>query len=75
VPFDPAKWPNAVRISTLLERGWRLGVHCNSCAHFALLDPATVPLPPETFVPALEGRFKCTRCGSRATEARPEYPR
>jgi hypothetical protein len=29
----------------------------------------------ESYVPALAGRFRCTRCGSRQTEARPHYSR
>jgi hypothetical protein len=32
-----------------------------------------VPLPAEAPLPALEGRFRCERCGSRQTSARPHF--
>jgi hypothetical protein len=44
-------------------------------AHTANFDPAALPLAPETILPALAGRFRCTRCGSRETEARPDHSR
>ena len=73
--FDPAKWPNAVRVRDLIAKGTPLEVHCNRCAWSRTFDPAELPLDPESFVPALAGRFRCTRCGSRETEARPHYSR
>ena len=51
-----------------------MGVHCKKCARHVVMDPATLHLAPETPVPSLAGRFKCTRCGSKQTEARPEWP-
>ena len=51
-----------------------MGMHCMKCARHVVLDPATLHLAPETPVPSLAGRFKCTRCGSKQTEARPEWP-
>ena len=73
--FDPERFPNAVRISDLIERGLPLAAHCYTCGRSANLDLATLPLPRGTFVPALARRFKCTRCGSRETDARPDYSR
>jgi hypothetical protein len=32
-----------------------------------------LPFAPETPVPLLGGRFKCTRCGSTKSSARPEW--
>ena len=55
-----------------------MGVHCMKCARHVVLDPATLHLAPETPVPSLAGRFRCTRCGSKQTEApssRKEYQR
>jgi hypothetical protein len=72
--FDPAKWPTAFRIGDLIAKKMLLGVHCNKCGRFRTLDPAAVPIANETYVPALDRRFKCTRCGSRETQARPHFP-
>ena len=72
--FNPAKHPTAVRVGDLIEAGRMIQVHCNKCAHYRLMDPAELPLSASVFVPALGGRFRCTRCGSRETEARPHYP-
>ncbi len=73
--FDPAKYPNAVTIGYLIEYGMALEVHCLKCGRFRTMAPAETGIPPETPVPALAGRFKCSRCGSRETEARPHYQR
>ena len=59
--FDPAKWPNAVRVRDLIAEGTPLEVHCNRCAWSRTFDPAELPLDPDSFVPALAGRFPCTR--------------
>lgn len=64
-----------VDIAYLLERGLLLELHCHDCARYAELEPASLGLPPETIVPSLRGRFKCSRCGSKKTEARPHYGR
>ena len=72
MPFD-SRWPDAATIAYLIERGLPLQTHCNKCGRARNFDPTTLPLAPETIVPALEGRFRCTRCGSRETSARPDY--
>jgi hypothetical protein len=71
--FVARKRPDAVTIGRLIEQGLPLGVHCLPCGCYAALDPAALPLAPTVPVPALEGRFRCGRCGSRDTTARPEY--
>ena len=74
MPFDSARWPNAVTVAGLIEQAMPLGIHCIKCGRHVEADPASLPLPGEAPVPSLSGRFKCTRCGSRQTEARPEFP-
>ena len=74
MPFDAQRWPNAVTIGWLIAERMGMGVHCNKCARHVVMDPATLHLAPETPVPSFAGRFKCTRCGSKQTEARPEWP-
>ena len=74
MPFDARQWPNAVTIGWLIAERMGMGVHCRKCARHVVMDPAKLHLAPETPVPSLAGRFKCTRCGSKQTEARPEWP-
>jgi hypothetical protein len=57
-------------IGKLIDRAMQLEAHCHKCGQFALLSPRALPLPPEAPLPALEGRFRCERCGSRETTAR-----
>src|SRR4051794_65047 len=72
--FDHARWPDAITLAWLINERMGMGVHCQTCARHAVLDPAALPFAPDTPVPSLRGRFKCTRCGSRLSEARPEWP-
>ena len=74
MPFDSARWPNAVTIAWLIAERMQMGVYCQKCARHVVLNPAALPFAVETPVPSLAGRFKCTRCGSTMTEVRPEYP-
>ena len=74
MPFDAARWPDAITVAQLIERAIPMSVHCHKCGRSKVLDPATLPLRREAPVPSLGGRFRCMRCGSRQTEARPEYP-
>jgi len=73
--FDAAKWPNAVTIGKLIARGQLLGVHRFKCGRHAAFDAKVMPLRSDLPVPSLAGRFKCKRCGSKDTEARPEFPK
>ena len=54
----------------LIADGERMEVHCYDCGRCRVMDPASLPLSPDEFVAGLGGRFRCTRCGSRKTEAR-----
>ncbi len=45
------------------------------CCHERDINPATVPLPVETPVPEVGKHMKCSACGSRKIDAKPElYP-
>jgi DNA-directed RNA polymerase subunit RPC12/RpoP len=72
--FGARRYPNAVTIGWLIAEEMRMGVHCHPCGRHVVLDPATLLLAHGLLVPSLERRFRCTRCGSRSTEARPEFP-
>jgi hypothetical protein len=71
--FDSSRWPNAVTIGKLIDRAMQLEAHCHHCGRCAVLDPGRLPLPAAAPLPALEGRFRCERCGSRETTARPHF--
>ena len=52
-----------------------LWVYCCDCGHERDVNPATVPLPAETPVPAIGKHMKCSACGSRKINTKPElYP-
>lgn len=54
------------RSGWLIKNELGLGVHCNQCDKFAVLDPASLSFALDVPVPSLGGRFKCSRCGSTA---------
>lgn len=62
-----------VTLGDLIASGRGLSVHCIKCGRHTVLAPETVPLPAAKPVPEMAGRFKCSQCGSRHTEARPDY--
>lgn len=72
--FDLQRWPDAVTIAWLIERGLDAGLHCYPCGRHVVVKPAALPFAADTPMPAMEGRFRCTRCGSTKTAARPEWP-
>ena len=74
MPFDARRHPNAVTFQWLIDNGLDVGLHCHPCGRHVVVPVRSLPIPVETPVPACAGRFKCTRCGSRKTEARPEWP-
>jgi hypothetical protein len=74
ISFDAKRWPNAVTIRDLIAERMGMGVHCQKCRRHVVMDPAKLHLTVDTPVPSLAGRFKCTRCGSKQTEAWPEWP-
>ncbi len=52
-----------------------LWCYCRECCRERDVEPATIPLPPEFPVPEVGSRMKCSACGSRAVETKPElYP-
>jgi hypothetical protein len=64
-----------VTFGDLARDGKLLWVYCTECYHERDLDPSAVPLPAETPVPSVGKRMKCSACGSRNIDARPElYP-
>ena len=64
-----------VTLGDLARDGKLLWVYRTECCHGRDLDPSTVPLPAETPVPSVGKHMKCSACGSRKIDARPElYP-
>jgi len=52
-----------------------LWVYCRDYCLESDVNPATVPLPRDTPVPEVGKHMKCSKCGSRKVDARPElYP-
>jgi hypothetical protein len=64
-----------VTLGDLIREGKLLWTYCRDRYHECDVDPATIPLPPEFPVPEVGSRMKCSACGSRAVETKPElYP-
>ena len=65
----------AVLLSHLIRDGKLLWCYCTDCCREADVDPASLSLPPDTPVPSLKARMRCSGCGSRKVDVRPElYP-
>lgn len=57
-----------VTLADLIRDDKLLWVYCGDCGHERDVNPANVPLPGDK-------RMKCSKCGSRKIDARPElYP-
>ena len=64
-----------VTLADLVRDDKLLWVYCSECGRERDMNPATVPLPPETPVPEVGKHMKCLACGSRKIDVRPElYP-
>ncbi len=64
-----------VTLRDLIREDKLLWVYCRDCCHERDVNPASVPLPPDTPVPEVGKKMKCSKCGSRKIDARPElYP-
>jgi hypothetical protein len=64
-----------VTLGDLVREDKLLWVYCCECGHERDVTPATVPLPHETPVPEIRKHMKCSNCGSRKIDTRPElYP-
>jgi hypothetical protein len=64
-----------VTLGDLIRDDKLLWVYCCDCGHERDLSPATVPLAPVTPVPEIGKHMKCSECGSRKIDTKPElYP-
>ena len=65
-----------VTLGDLVRDDKLLGVYCCACGRERDVCPATVPLPADTPVPDVSKRMKCSVCGSRKINTKPElYPK
>ena len=64
-----------VTLDDLARAGKLLWVYCCDCGRERDVDPLSVPLPPNFPVPSVATRMKCSACGSRKINTKPElYP-
>jgi hypothetical protein len=64
-----------VTLGHLIADDKLLWCYCRRCGHERDVNPVTVPLPPETPVPDVGKHMKCSLCGSREIDTKPElYP-
>ena len=64
-----------VTLGDLVRDDKLLWVYCCDCGHERDVNPAAVPLPAETPVPEVGKRMRCSKCGSRKINTKPElYP-
>jgi hypothetical protein len=50
-------------------------VYCCACGHEVDLNPLSLPLPDGTPVPDVRWSMRCTICGAKKADTRPElYP-
>jgi hypothetical protein len=62
-----------VTIADLMREEKLLWVYCNDCGRERDVDPKSLAVPATTPVPVLGRRFmKCSSCGSRKIDTRPE---
>jgi hypothetical protein len=61
-----------VTLGDLIEAKKLLWVHCCDCGHERDVDPATLPLSWDTPVPFISTHTKCSVCGSRKINTKPE---
>ena len=66
----------AVTLGDLITDKKLMWTYCLDCGRERDVDPAGLPLPPETPIPGLGRRhMRCRSCASRKIETRPElYP-
>jgi hypothetical protein len=64
-----------VTLDDLSRAGKLLWLYCCDCGRERDIEPASLPLPPDIPVPLVGQRMKCSACGSRKINAKPElYP-
>jgi hypothetical protein len=59
-------------LGDLIRDGKLLWLYCRECHRERDVDPATIPLPPDVPVPEIGKRMKCSACGSRKIDSRPD---
>ena len=65
----------SVTLGMLIEADKLLWVYCRDCGHERDVNPAMVPLPADTLVPDVGNHMRCSLCGSRKIDTKPElYP-
>ena len=64
-----------VTLGDLIEAKKLLSVYCCDCGHERDVDPAALSLSWDTPVPFISTHMKCSACGSRKINTKPElYP-
>ena len=64
-----------VALGDVARDGKLLWVYCCDCDRERDIEPLSIGLPAETPVPSVGKRMKCSACGSRKIDAKPElYP-
>lgn len=64
-----------VTLGDLVRDDKLLWVYCTDCGHERDVTPGAVPLPADTPVPDVAKRMKCSKCGSRKINSKPQlYP-
>jgi hypothetical protein len=61
-----------VSLGNLIEAEKLLWVYCCDCGHERDVDPAVLPLSWNTPLPLIGTHMKCSACGSRKINAKPE---
>jgi hypothetical protein len=71
----PSGQGGSSHLGDLVREDKLLWVYCCDCGHERDVSPAMVPLPAETSVPDVGKHMKCSACGSRKINTKPElYP-
>jgi hypothetical protein len=64
-----------VTLGNLIAANKLLWYYCTACGHERDLEPSMLPLPGDTPVPDVRWSMRCTRCGAKKADTRPElYP-
>ena len=73
--IERGKMGGPVTLGDLIEAKKLLWVYCCDCGHERDVDPAALPLSWNTPVPLIGTHMKCSACGSRKINTKPElYP-
>jgi hypothetical protein len=65
----------AATLGDLIREDKLLWIYCTSCGRERDVSPKTVPLPPAVPVPEISKHMKCSVCGSRKINTKPELYR